>query len=66
MAKPSYYFFDLCVCNNLLICCNNLKLCLTSSVGPSIKRLMARLNRHHSEISSFYGDFFKSLWLYMV
>ena len=24
---------------------------------------MAQLNRHYDEIDSFYGDFFKSLWL---
>ena len=36
---------------------------LVSSVSPSLKRLMAQLNRHHNEIDSFYGDFFKSLWL---
>ena len=30
---------------------------------PFVKRFMGRLNRYHGPINSFYGDFFKSLWL---
>ena len=41
-------------------------ICHVSSVSPSLERLMARLNRHHSKINWFYGDSFKSLWLYPV
>ena len=55
MAKPSNCFFDFYVA-----------ICHVSSVSPSLNRLMARLNRHHSEMNWFYGDFFKSAWLYTV
>ena len=55
MAKPSNCFLDLYVRNMS-----------HSSVSSSLNRLMARLNRHHSEMNWFYGDFFKSVWLYTV
>ena len=55
MAKPSNCFLDLYVRNMS-----------HSSVSSSLNRLMARLNRHHSEMNWFYGDFFKSVCLYTV
>ena len=33
---------------------------------PFVKRFMGRLNRYHGPINSFYGLFFKSLWLHTV
>ena len=53
MEEPSSCFFELCFCN--------MELCLVSSVSPSLKRLKARLNRHHSEINSLLSGFLKSL-----
>ena len=35
--------------------------CLVSNVSPSLKQLMARLNRHQREITSFCEGYFKSL-----
>ena len=58
MAKPGNDFFD--------------PQCLPYVVmshferKPFVMRFIGRLNRYHGPIKSFYGDFFKSLWLHTI
>ena len=58
MAKPGNDFFDPCVLSYLVMSHFERK--------PFVKRFMGRLNRYHGPINSFYGLFFKSLWLHTI